>query len=425
MPSYDVVIAKKLIFYRMEMKIVEIKVRETIEAINKKKLAIQFILLFGVISALGDITYEGARSVYGPYLGYLGASAVVIGIVSGFGEFLGYVLRLVSGYFIDRTQKYWLVTILGYGLLIAVPLLAIAGKWQIAALFIILERTGKAIRSPGKDAMLSHATKQMGTGFGFGLHEALDQVGAIIGPLIFTTALALTGGYKQGFSVMWIPAILTVIIIFIVRFKVPEPKMLEENLQETKSTSGSPKSLSLVFWSYAVFTFISVLGFANFPIISYHLKIQNVVPEAQIPTLYAVAMAVDAVVAIIIGKMYDKIGFVSLIAIPILTLPIAFLGFSNSSIFVIIAVILWGAVMGIHETIMRAAIADITAISNRGKAYGIFNTLYGLSMLIGGVAMGFLYDYSITSIIVFIVVIEILALTAFVVFKRYIVKTIT
>lgn len=398
--------------------------KKPIKTINKKNLAVQFILLFGVISAFGDITYEGARSVYGPYLGYLGASAIIIGIISGFGEFVGYVLRLVSGYFIDRTQKYWLVTILGYGLLISVPFLAVAGKWEIAVLFIILERTGKAIRSPGKDAMLSHATKQLGTGFGFGLHEALDQIGGIIGPLIFTAALAMTGGYKQGFSVMWIPAILTVVIILITRFKVPEPKILEENLQETKSAAASSStSLSTVFWLYAVFTFISVLGFANFPIISYHLKLQNVISEVQIPTLYAVAMAIDAVVAIIIGKTYDKKGFASLIAIPVLTLPIAFLGFSTNSIFAIIAVILWGAVMGIHETIMRAAIADITAIGNRGKAYGIFNTVYGLSMLIGGVVMGFLYDYSVSSVIGFIVVIEILAFIAFAVFKKYIVKT--
>jgi len=397
---------------------------KSIEAVNKKKLALQFILLFGVISAFGDITYEGAQSVYGPYLGYLGASASTIGIVAGIGGFLGYAVRLVSGYFIDRTQKYWLITILGYCMLIAVPLLAIAGNWEVAAVFIILERTGKAIRSPGKDAMLSHATKQLGTGFGFGLHEALDQVGAFIGPLIFTASLALTGGYKQGFTVMWIPALLTVVVIFFVRHKVPNPKMLEENLPETKVLpANSQKSLSNVFWLYLAFTFIAVLGFANFPIIAYHLQFQKIVPEAQIPTLYAVAMLIDAVVAIIIGKTYDKIGFSALISIPILTLPIAFLGFSNNSLFVIIAVILWGAVMGIQETIMRAAIADITTMNNRGKAYGIFNTIYGVALLIGGVAMGYLYEYSIPLLTSFIVVIELLAFIAFVAFKKNIVKT--
>ncbi|MDQ7096358.1 MFS transporter [Desulfosporosinus sp. PR] len=392
--------------------------------INKKKLAIQFILLFGIISAFGDITYEGAQSVYGPYLGYLGASAGTVGIITGIGGFLGYALRLVSGYFIDRTQKYWLITILGYGLLIAVPLLAIAGKWPIAALLIIIERSGKAIRSPGKDTMLSHATKQLGTGFGFGLHEALDQMGAFIGPLIFTTSLALTGGFKSGFTVMWVPALLTVVIALYVRHKVPEPKMLEENLPETKSLTNSPESLPRVFWVYAVFTFVSVVGFANYQIISYHLQVQKVIPEAQIPTLYAVAMAIAAITAIIIGKTYDKIGFAALIAVPVLTLPIGFLGFSKNPLFVIIAVLLWGAAISTQETIMRAAIADITTVTNRGKAYGIFNTIYGLALLISGVAMGFLYQYSIPALTGYIVIAELFACLAFIVFKKNIVKSL-
>lgn len=157
---------------------------------SKKKLAFQFILLFGLVSALGDITYEGARSVQGPYLAVLGASAGVVGLVSGFGEFLGYVLRLVSGYFVDKTGKNWGIAIVGYGMLIVVPLLAFAGHWQLAALFVFMERTGKALRSPAKDVMLSHAAKQVGTGMGFGIHEAIDQIGGVIGPLMFTAVLS-------------------------------------------------------------------------------------------------------------------------------------------------------------------------------------------------------------------------------------------
>ncbi|NLI90924.1 MAG: MFS transporter [Peptococcaceae bacterium] len=388
--------------------------KQNIIVFNIKKSAVKFILLFGIVSAFGDITYEGARSVYGPFLGYLGASAMIVGLISGIGEFLGYILRLASGYFVDRTQKYWLVTILGYGLLISVPLLAIAGRWEVAALFIILERTGKAIRSPGKDAMLSHATKQVGTGLGFGIHEALDQLGAVLGPLIFTAALTATGGYSLGFSVMWLPALITIIVILIVRMKFPEPrKMFEDTSVQIQSATISAKPFSQTFWYYSLFTFISVLGFANFPIIAYHLKVQGVIPEAQIPTLYALAMAIDAVVALVIGKTYDKIGLLSLISIPILTLPIAFLGFSSNAPSVIVGVILWGAVMGIHETIMRAAIADITDSSQRGKAYGIFNTLYGFALLIGSSAMGFLYDISIASVYLFILAAELLAFFAY------------
>lgn len=383
---------------------------------TKKKIAIQFILIFGVISAFGDITYEGARSVYGQYLGFLGASAAAVGVISGLGEFLGYLFRIVSGYFIDKTQRYWTVTILGYGMLISVPLLAIAGKWQIAVLFIMLERIGKAIRSPAKDTMLSYATKQLGTGYGFGLHESLDQIGAIIGPLIFTFAISITGEYRQGFTVMWIPAILTVVIVLIARTKVPNPSLLEEAIEVNNLKQKQP--LSKVFWIYSIFIFISVLGFANFPIIAYHLKVQKVINEAQIPTLYAVAMLVDAIIAPIVGKVYDKSGFIVLFTIPLLTLPISILGFSSSYILAVIALVLWGAVMGIHETIMRAAIADLIPIINRGTAYGIFNTLYGLAMLLGSITMGFLYEYSRNYIITFTIITEITAFIIFILLNR-------
>lgn len=403
--------------FMKEMVILKMTERTLVNPKEKKKLAVQFILLFGVVSALGDITYEGARSIYGPYLGFLGASAAVIGLVSGAGEFLGYFLRLVSGYFIDRTGQYWMVTILGYGMLIAVPLLAIAGNWQVAVIFIMLERIGKAIRSPAKDALLSHATKQIGTGLGFGIHEALDQVGAVIGPLIFAAGLAINGSYNTGFHLMWIPAILTVAVVIATKMKVPNPAMFEEDVVQKAVEQRSDKKLSKAFWFYAGFTFLSVLGFANFQLISYHLQVKGVVAEAVIPSLYAVAMAVDAVVALIIGKIYDKKGMISLVAIPVLTLPIPFLGFSNSYTMVVSAAIIWGAVMGIHETIMRAAIADLTPIGNRGFAYGIFNTLYGTAWFIGSTVMGFLYDISISYIFSFIVTIEIIAFILFVLFR--------
>lgn len=389
-----------------------------INAVGKKKLALQFILLFGVVSALGDITYEGARSIYGPYLGFLGASAATIGLVTGIGEFLGYFLRLVSGYFIDQTGQYWLIAILGYSMLISVPMLAIAGNWQVAVIFIMLERIGKAIRSPAKDALLSYATKRIGTGLGFGIHEALDQVGAVIGPLLFAAGLAINGSYTTGFHIMWIPAILTVAVVVATRLKVPNPAMLEDDVIHKPAEQPADKKLSKAFWIYALFTFFSVLGFASFQLISYHWQAKGVVAEATIPTLYAVAMAVDAVVALIIGRAYDKKGMLSLIAIPVLTVFIPFLGFSNNYMLAVAAAVLWGAVMSIHETIMRAAIADMTPISNRGFAYGIFNTLYGTAWFAGSAALGLLYDMSINYIFSFVVAIEIIAIFVFSLFKR-------
>lgn len=387
---------------------------------DKKKEAIKFILLFGLISALGDVTYEGARSVYGNYLGFLGASALMIGFITGFGEFLGYAVRLVSGYFVDKTGKSWAAAILGYGLLISVPLLSIAGNWKIAAIFIIFERLGKAIRNPGKDTMLSHATKNIGTGVGFGITEALDQIGALVGPLIFTFAIYYFKSYKQGFKIMWIPAILTILVVLYTYYKFPKPAILEEGLENDKKRKkqDSNVNLSKSFWYYIIFIFLSVIGFVNFPVLSYHLMSKKVLNEAVIPTLYAVAMAVDGAFAIFIGKYYDKKGVGTLILIPILSVPVVLLGFSNNKILAVISIILWGCVMSIHETLIKAVIADLVPLTSRGKAYGLFNTIYGVSMMIGSTIMGYMYDYSKYYIFIYVLVTEILAAIVFKLWKN-------
>jgi len=362
----------------------------------------------GVVSLFGDITYEGARSITGPYMAMLGATAGIVGMVAGIGEFSGYALRLLSGYFADRTRAYWPLTILGYGLILAIPLMALANNWQAAAVLVILERMGKAIRSPARDAILSHATKQVGRGWGFGIHEAMDQIGAIAGPLIFTAVIIFKGNYRTGFNILWVPAFLTLAMVIAAWMKVPSPEKLEQpDAAAISAPDGS--RLPKVFWLYAVFIFLSVGGFAHFQIISYHLKIRAVVSDAQIPLFYAIAMGVDGVVALIIGKAYDKIGLKTLISIPLLTMLIPFFAFSYSYGFALFGIILWGAVMGIHETVMRAAIADLIPIARRGSAYGIFNTVYGVSFLVGSAVMGFLYDKAPGAISGFVVLLEVVS----------------
>ena len=375
-----------------------------------------FIILLGIVSLFGDVTYEGARSVTGPYLATLGASASVVGLVAGIGEFVGYALRLASGYLVDRTKAYWLLTFIGYGLLLSIPLLAFAGYWQLAAVLIILERMGKAIRSPARDTMLSYATKEVGRGWGFAVHEALDQIGAVIGPIVFSLVFLFHGGYREGFILLWIPALLTLVVLAIARKKVPSPQKLEAP-GETSRQNIKDK-LPRVFWFYTIFTLFSVAGFANFQLISYHLHVQAIVPDAQIPIIYAIAMGVDALAALLVGKTYDRIGLISLLAVPLLTLPIPFLAFSHSYSLVLIGMALWGVVMGIQETIMRAAIADLTPVERRGFAYGIFNTAYGAGWFVGGALMGLLYELSINYLILFVVVMELISIPLFFVVKR-------
>lgn len=369
----------------------------------------QFILLMGFVSLFGDITYEGGRSVTGPYMAFLGASAALVGFVAGLGEFLGYALRLVSGFVADRSKAYWPLTFLGYGLILAIPFLAFAGNWQVAALFIILERAGKAVRAPARDAILSYATKEVGRGWGFAIHEAMDQIGAIAGPLLFSLVLFFKGGYRQGFLLLFIPSVVTLFVLYIAKARVAQPQKLED--EAALSAEAMPAGpFSKVFWLYALFTFFCVAGFTNFQILSYHLKIKSVVTDAQIPLLYMIAMAVDGVAALIMGKTYDKIGLKALFVLPLLTIPIPFFGFSSSYVLVLAAVVLWGAVMGTHETIMRAAIADLTHITKRGTAYGIFNALYGLAWFLGSVVVGVLYDRAALFIPVFVVATQVVSM---------------
>lgn len=384
--------------------------RKNREISSQKTGALRFIVLMGVVSLFGDIVYEGARGVIGPYLALLGASASVVGLVGGLGEFIGYALRLFSGFMADRTKAYWLFTFIGYGLLVSIPLLSFAQSWQIAVLLILLERAGKAFRSPARDTILSYATKEVGRGFGFGLHEALDQIGAIVGPLIFSAILFAGGNYRLGFSVLWIPAMMVPIVLCIARNRLPHPEKLE-----IAHESGSKNNtlFSKTFVLYSLFTFFAVAGFANFPLIAYHLKMKTIVGDAQIPALFALAMGVDALTALIIGKTYDRMGLKILIIVPLLSFFIPLLAFSDMLVGVIIGTILWGIVLGIHETIMRAAVADLTDINRRGSAYGIFNTLYGLSWLLGGTLMGMLYEQSVYTLMLLAALFEVVSIPLF------------
>lgn len=384
--------------------------RKNREISSQKTGALRFIVLMGVVSLFGDIVYEGARGVIGPYLALLGASASVVGLVGGLGEFIGYALRLFSGFMADRTKAYWLFTFIGYGLLVSIPLLSFAQSWQIAVLLILLERAGKAFRSPARDTILSYATKEVGRGFGFGLHEALDQIGAIVGPLIFSAILFAGGNYRLGFSVLWIPAMMVPIVLCIARNRLPHPEKLE-----IAHESGSKDNtlFSKTFVLYSLFTFFAVAGFANFPLIAYHLKMKTIVGDAQIPALFALAMGVDALTALIIGKTYDRMGLKILIIVPLLSFFIPLLAFSDMLVGVIIGTILWGIVLGIHETIMRAAVADLTDINRRGSAYGIFNTLYGLSWLLGGTLMGMLYEHSVYTLMLLAALFEVVSIPLF------------
>ncbi|HDQ07596.1 MAG TPA: MFS transporter, partial [Methanoculleus sp.] len=371
------------------------------------------IVLFGIVAMFGDVIYEGARSVAGPYLYYLGATAFVVGLVAGVGEFLGYLLRLVSGYLADVTRHYWTLVFLGYGMLVAVPFLALAGSWEVAAGLYIVERMGKGIRAPAKDAILSNLTTSTGRGWGFGIHEALDQLGAVAGPLIFTGAYLARGDYRGGFALLAVPFALMIAVLLLMRYRAPDPAMFEPS-----ATAGNEAPPFRALARYGLFTALTVAGFAAFPLISFHFIAEGIVPGAQIPLFYAIAMGVDAVVALVVGRAYDRYGLITLVLMPLCGMVIPFLVFGTAYRAALAGAVLWGAVMGVHETVLRAAVADYTHSSKRGRAYGIFNTLYGASFFIGGIATGWLYMVSRTSMILLMVALQVVALGVFFTAKR-------
>lgn len=365
--------------------------------------AITVILIFGIISMLGDVLYESARSANSQYLSLLGISAAQVGLVFGIGEFIGYFLRLAAGVMSDKSGKYWTFMFLGYGMLLVVPLIGFSMDWNILIVLILMERIGKALRSPAKDTILSGVAEgQVGIGSAFGLQEALDQIGAFIGPLIFTMVFYFTGKngiaqYQFGYRSLFIPYVLLMLFLVYAHKRITR----DDLIPSFRKKEFHSEHLKPIFWIYTLFTFFCTLGFVNFSVTGYHLKTNGLMSDANIILLYSVAMIVDAITALLIGRAYDQLkvktgvrtgGLLVLMFLPFITLLLPFLALSNSPVLIIAGMVIFGIVLGAHETVMRSAIADITPYDKRGTGYGVFNTSYGLALMGGAALMGLMYD---------------------------------
>jgi MFS family permease len=369
----------------------------------------RFIILLGVISLFSDITYEGARSISGPFLGELKASALVVGVVAGLGEFLGYTLRLASGYLTDRLGRYWPIVFAGYSLnLLAVPLLALAGSWEIAAVLLVAERMGKAIRTPARDAMLSHAAGAVGRGWGFGFHEAMDQVGAVTGPLIVAAVLYFQGGYRQGFAVLLLPAVLALVVITLAARLYPHPQHLEVN-----APALNPTGFTRPYWLYIMAVGLLGAGYADFPLIAYHFGKTALASPGWIPLFYAIAMAVDGVAALILGRLFDRLGLPVIVVTAVLSALFAPLVFLGGFKLALLGIVLWGIGMGSLESIIKAALAEMVPRDRRATGFGLFNAGFGLFWFLGSALMGFLYDFSLGALVAFSVTAQLLAIPFF------------
>jgi MFS family permease len=384
-----------------------------------KSTLFRFVLIIGIVNLFADFTYEGGRSIVGPFLGVLGASGAIVGFVGGFGEFMGYALRSVSGYIADKTGKYWATTFVGYVVnMFAVPALALAGNWPAAALLIVMERTGRAIRRPAVEAMLSYTTKELGRGWVFGLNEALDQVGATAGPLLVGFILYLNGGYRTSFAILLVPALLCISTLTVARFHYPQPRKLEKEEPRTLQAKG----FSRAYWTYLAAGTLIAAGFTGFSLISFHFQKAGTMADEVIPILFAVAMATAAVAALVFGRLLDRIGYVSVLVafgFSAFFAPFVFLGGVNLAF---VGMILWGIGMGAQDSLLKAVLTEVIPGNRRSTAFGVFDTGFGTFYLLGNTVMGFLYDVSIPALIAFSVILQLAALPVFVLAKERVAK---
>ena len=371
------------------------------------QLAFKFVLIVGIVNLFADMTYEGARSITGPFLESLGASALAVGVIAGGGELLGYVLRSIAGYVADKTHKYWVVIIAGYVInMLAVPALALAGNWPLAALLMIAERTGRGIRKPAVDAMISYAGKSIGRGWVFGLNEGLDQAGATFGPLIVALVLFKHEGYHIGFGVLLVPALLCLATLIVARFWYPEPHKLEEGSTELLETKGFP----MAFWIYVTAGALIAAGFADFSLISFHFKKVGNVSDTEVALFYAAAMGAGALTNLVFGRLFDRLGF-AIAAVAFLAgaifAPFVFLGHFW---LVLTGMILWGVGMGAQNSLLKAMLSNVIPAAKRSTGFGLFYTAFGVAWFIGSAAMGFLYERALITLIAFSVICQLAAL---------------
>lgn len=373
----------------------------------ERKSAIRFILCMGLVSLFADMTYEGAHGAIGPLMSGLGASVTAVAIIAGLGEMAAAGLRYFTGRLADRTRAYWTLAIAGYAVnLIAIPLLAWVETWQQAAVLITIERTGKAIRGPARDLLLSEATGKVGHGFGFGVHAVMDQIGACAGPLLMAVISARSGNLRAAFAWLAVPAVLALLSILLaravrpVRVEPPPPKVLPP--------------LPGVFVPYVTAAGLLACGFVDFPMLGAHFEQNDVFGAPTIPLLYSLAMAVIGLTAFIFGRLFDRYGIIVLsygIGISVLALPLGFLGGTTGGL---LAVLCWATGKGVQDATLRPGIAQVVSMNKRGAAFGTFSGVYGIAWFLGSAMMGVLYGFSIAAVVVFGVAAQLAAAVMFV-----------
>ena len=374
---------------------------------------------FGVVSLAADMVYEGARSVTGPLLASLGASALLVGVVTGVGEALALVLRLPFGTRVDRSGGYWPATIAGYALTaVCVPLLAVtpflgAAGLTVGCLLVLAERTGKAVRSPAKSTLLAHAAGPVGLGRGFGVHKALDQVGAFAGPLLVAGITATTAELWPALAALAIPGAASIALLVWLRRRTGDP------LREQARGAGPQPRTSLLrascdlpraFWWFAASAALTTAGLVTLGVISYHLVTDDLVPTAVVPVVYAGAMAAAAVAALVVGWVHDRWGGRVLLVLPVMVAAVPALAFADTWTIAVLGVLLWGGATGLQDSTVKALVAQLVPAARRATGYGMFAAVQGVAAVAGGALAGGLSARSVPALVAIVAVLQVVAL---------------
>jgi len=376
---------------------------------QEQRRALRFVAIVGVVNLFADFTYEGARGVGGAFLGHLGANGAAVGAIAGGGELAGYAIRFAAGAIADRAGLYWIEIWAGYAInMLCVPALALAGSWPAAAGLMIGERVGRGIRKPATSAMLAEAGTHVGSGRVFGINEALDQTGATLGPLLVAFAIA-RGGFTIGFAALLVPALLTLAFLGVATIAgrpfVPAPAR--------DGGRGDAVLDRAAFRRYAIGGALVAAGYVDFALIAFRFQRDHVAGAPAISIWFAVAMAVGAIAAPILGRCFDRWGNATIVialAVASAATPLVFLGrgaFAESGI------VLWGLGLAAQSAPLLALVASVSAQRRRATAFGLYDLVFGAAWFAGSAVAGLLLDRSLLALAIYSTALQLSAIPFF------------
>ena len=290
--------------------------------------------------------------------------------------------------------------------------MALAGNWQVAALLILAERIGRAIRKPTVEAMLSYTTGKHGKGWVYGVNTALDETGATLGPLIMSLVLFLHGDYRTGYALLLTSSVLALGALVVARINFPVPSRLEQG--RTAPASGLGRS----YWLYMVAAVCFAAGLISYELVGYHLATAKIVTEQWIPVLLAFSTGCGVIASLVLGKLYDRSPLPTLLVAVFLSSLFSPFAFFGGSAALLAGMVFWGIGYATQDTLFKAVVASVLPEGERNLAFGLFYTGYGVGWLIGSVVTGLLYEQSRVALVVFAVLAQLISLPLFVIAKR-------